>query len=174
MTTEYPRKSVGHILHYLRREHRIPETIAGTVTVGAGIINLHTKPFATYKYFEGIEAPLFRFQDKVFAQHRHITDGKVLQSNFHLSLSVHNTAGLVVTGWDATQDLRVFLKGMLTNLMTDPCYALHKDAGAFFQGGYQDAEDDEHGYIYVEFWKSAGAQAFVDYLNANFVRQLKA
>lgn len=173
MTTEYPRKSVGHILHYLR-ERGIPERIAGTVTVGAGVINLYKENFAVYKYFEGIEQPLFRFQDRTYGQHHHVTDGDKLISKFHLSLSNHNTAGLVVTGWDATQDLREFLRGMLTNWTSDERYAIHKDACAFFQGGSVDAPDDEHGFIYVEFWKSTGAQAFVDYLNANFVRQLKA
>lgn len=170
--SEYPRKSVGHILHHLRR-HGIPETIAGTVIVGAGVINYYTKPFATYKYFDGIEYPLFNFQDKVYAQHRHTTDGKTLKSNFHLSLTHHGTSGIVVYGWDATQSLREFLNGMLTNYMPSPCYAIHQAAGAFFQGGSQAVEDSEHGYIYIEFLKPQGAQAFVDYLNNNFTRELK-
>jgi hypothetical protein len=171
MTTEYARKTVGHILHHLR-ERGIPERIAGTVTVGAGVINLFQENFGVYKYFNGIEQPLFRFQDRVYGQHHHVVDGDYLISNFHLSLSVHNTAGLVVTGWDATQDLRAFLHRMFTNMMTDECYAIHKDAGAFFQGGSVEAPEDEHGFIYVEFWKPEKAQAFVDYLNKNFKRPL--
>lgn len=171
MSTEYPRKTVGHILHYLR-ERGIPERIAGTVTVGAGVINLYKENFAVYKYFQGIEQPLFRFQDQVYGQHHHTVDGDKLKSNFHLSLSNHNTAGLVVTDWDATQDLREFLHGMLTNLTTDERYQIHKDAGAFFQGGSVDVEDSEHGFIYVEFWKPQKAQVFIDYLNNNFTRKV--
>lgn len=169
----YPRKSVGHVLDYLRADG-IPEHIAGTVTVGNEVIKMHTQHFANYKYFEGIEQPLFRYQEQVYSQHRHVIENdNTLRSNFRLSLSNHNTPGIVVYGWDATQSLREFLRSMLTNWIEDPCYDLHKAAGAFFQGGYVDQEDNEHGFIYIEFWLPAGAQAFVDHLNKNFTRPLK-
>lgn len=173
MTTEYQRKTVGHILHHLR-ERGIPERIAGSVTVGAGVINLDQRNFAVYKYFNGIEQPLFRFQDRVYGQHQHVVEDGKLKSNFHLSLSVHGTAGLVVTGWDASNELRMFLLRMLTNNMTDECYSIHKNACAFFQGGSSVTEDSEHGFIYIEFWKPEKAQVFIDYLNKNFSRELKA
>lgn len=61
---------------------------------------------------------------------------------------------------------------MLTNWTTDERYKIHKDACAFFQGGSVDAEDSEHGFIFIEFWKPEKAQVFIDYLNNNFTRKV--
>lgn len=176
-TSQYPRNSLGHILAALR--HRgIPETIAGSVTAGNGMIRDHGELFANYKYFDGIEQPLFRFQNHVFDLHRHcIVDGedgkKKLEMHYHLSLGNNDLPSLIVHGWDASQDLRSFIEGtMLTIDMRYPGYKLTKDSGAFFQGGYNAEPDSENGWIFIEFWKPEGAQAWIDHLNANFKRQL--
>lgn len=176
MNTHYLRQSLGHVLHHLRAIG-IPETIAGSVTVGDGKINYGKDLFANYKYFDGIEEPLFRFQNIAYHNHRHcLTEDNKLKSNFHISLSIQNTPGLVVTGYDATQDLREFIfDTMLTNSMSAPGYKLKDESGAFFQGGYESQREDHDslmGYIFIEFWKPEGAKAFVEYMNQNFVRDL--
>lgn len=176
MNSQYPRNSLGHILDSLR-DLGIPETISGSVTVGDGKVNYTGETFAHYKYFDGIEQPLFRFSNIAYNQHRHIIDhDEKLKSNFHLSLSNQNTPGLIVTGFDASQNLRDFIKRtMLTSIMTEPGYKLKTESGAFFQGGAEDASPDHDpfmGYLFIEFWKSEGAQAFVDYINENFIREL--
>jgi hypothetical protein len=169
--SEYGVKTVGHILRSLR-DLGIPVTTTDSVIVGAGIIMLHDKPFALYKYFDGIEQPLFDFEDKSYHAHRHLINGDTLKSKFHLSLTHHRTAGLVVSGWDATHSLREFLNSMFTNDIRDPCYTLRQNSGAFFQAGISLVRDSESGYIFIEFSKPSGAQAFIDHLNSVFVRKI--
>ncbi len=179
MTQMYERRSIGHVLEALRALG-IPETIAGTVTVGGGEIKYHAEVFATYKYFDDIEQPLFNFKHPVYNQQKCVVnDGKPLtmRPSFRLTLSHHQTPGLIITGLLATQNLRQFIRGVMTNLSTDPCYEISQNAGAFFQGGYENANvdaDPQVGYIYIEFWKPSGAQKFVDYINDNFKYFLEA
>lgn len=84
---------------------------------------------------------------------------------FKYTMSIHNTFGFVIDGEHATPKLHAFLHRMLTNWTPDPCYKIHQEAGAFFQGG---AHDPDGGWFYIEFWRPGGVKAFMDYLNANY------
>lgn len=176
MDSKYPRQSLGHVLDELR-SLGITETIAGSVTVGDGKIYYTDEVFARYKYFDGIEQPLFRFSNSVYGQHRHIVNEQnELKSNFHLSLSNRDTPGLIVTGFDATQSLREYIsKVMFTSIDCWLAYKLRADSEAIFQIGSDTpapGHDPFMGYIFIEFQRPEGAQAFVDFINENFVRKL--
>ena len=162
-TGQYPRNSVGHILQTLR-DQGIPETVAGSVIVSQDTIMYGNQPFASFKYFPGIEQPLFRFQNEAYMRQRFIVgDDNVVKPLFRLTLSVHGTPAFEINGIDATPELHDLIRWqMLTNDTRQEGYKLSQDAAAFFQGGSEDREGQR---IYIEFWKPAGAQAWVDKLN---------
>jgi hypothetical protein len=172
----YPRKSLGHILQALR-DWGIPETIAGSVTVGMfdGDQNKRDRIFygnqllAEYKYFEGIEQPLFRWhmhQESYGAQPLEVQEDGSLKPKFRLSIGPHGNASLIFNGHEATPQLYQFLCGeCLVNYTNMPGYKLTQDSGAFFQGG---SGRPDGGWFYIEFWEPKGAQAFVDFVNENY------
>ena len=157
----------GHVLNALVAA-AVPVNIVDQLRFGKNEeILLNGVVFANYKYFPGIAKPLFRFQDEEYnAQGFLVEADGSLTAKFHLSLSVHGTADLVVAGVPATPELHDFLCGMLTNWTTDVRYEIHKAAGAFFQCGYGSPKGE---YFYIEFWRPSGAEAFVDYINDNYV-----
>ena len=120
----------------------------------------------TYQFFAGIEQPLFYFNDlELMKQKVEIVDG-IPHPQFRLNMYVHHSASLVVYGEHASEHLHTFIRAhALTNLMTHPGYQINKNAGAFFQGGHADPKGQ---FIYIEFWRPGGAQAFVDYVNKEY------
>lgn len=174
MNSQYPRGTLGHVLDALR-DWGIPEIIAGTVTFGKYSLTSSQQLyygenlFAEYKYFDGIEQPLFRWHMNAssYGTQRMVRqDDNTLKPAFRLSLGVHNNASLVIEGDEATPELHRFLLGeALTNWMDRPGYKLSKESGAFFQGG---SDNPEGKWFYIEFWEPQGAQAFVDFVNENF------
>lgn len=168
---KYDRGTTGHVLNalcHLKIPLIIVEALEFTGTDGK--LNWAGKEFVHYKYFDGIDQPLFYFQERKFNQQSMImNEDNSLKPDFHLSLTTNDSPGLIVTGPIATPELQEFIRGMLTNWTSDPCYKIHTDAGAFFQGG---SNDPNGGYIYIEFWKPAGAPAFVDYLNSHFIQPI--
>lgn len=179
-TSRYPKKSIGHVLDALRNPsvHNLNETIAGSVTVGSDYIHYQGKPFATYKYFQEIEQPLFRFAKHVFGQHMHTTeDGKTLKSNFHLGLSESGVPSLEVFGFDADKALYDFLERTIKSCqysMLDTPSGLVKNAGAVFSANFLPVNEEpkNSNRIIVLFHKPKGAQAFIDYVNENLVRPI--
>ncbi len=77
---------------------------------------------------------------------------------------VHDSPALVLNGREATPKMHAFLIRSLTNFMNDEAYNLHKQCCAFFQGGYNDPNG---GFFYIEFWKGAKAQPYIEWLNRN-------
>ena len=174
----YPRQSVGHVLQALR-DLGVPENIAGTVTLakndqtsGRDRIFYHDQLFAEYKYFEGIEQPLFCFHSgwRSFAQQKlELQEDGSLKPLFRLSLGIYGETSFVISGHDASPQLHKFIHiECLTNWIDRPGYKLTYESGAFFQAGHDDPNGE---YIYIEFWKPKGAQAFVDFINANYKPQ---
>ncbi len=166
---KYESGTSGHILNALCHQG-VPLHIVESVDLGREI-RYKDEFFARYKYFEGIEQPLFNFRDDSYNRQKFVAkqptkdDKHLVVPNFHLSLSSHDTPGFVISGDDATPELYGMLMRSLTNYTLDPWYAVHQAAGAFFQGG----SHDSHGrWFYIEFWKSAGAQAYIDKLNAEY------
>ena len=166
---DYPRKSIGHVIQALR-DWGFCEPVTGEVRIGDFMITLHGQPFAAYQYFDGIEQPLFRFASG--AQRHpwvHIGEG-VHRPNFRLTLGSHDLPSLEVSGVDACPSLHRYISStMLTSWMDQPGYALKNASGAFFQGGSHDETGER---IFIEFWKPAGAQAWVDFLNNTFTRKI--
>ena len=164
----YKKCSTGHVLNALCAMGVPVNTVENIRFGGQEQLLLNNEVFANYKYFPGIEQPLFRFQNKVFDQQRFIKlDNGFLKPDFHLSLSPQGTAGLIISGPLATPELHEFLCGMFTNRMPDIRYELHQTAGAFFQRGRPTQMDER---FYIEFWRPSGAEAFLDYINTNFVQ----
>jgi hypothetical protein len=162
----YPRSSIGDVLFHLRK-HGVPETIAGSVTVGDEQIKYGGKHFARYKYFDDIEQPLFNFVDGSYRQQPiMVEEGGTQKPMFRLSLGPHDNPSLIFEGHDATPELHDFIRSeCLTQWMDKPGYQISKDSGAFFQGGSHDRDGK---YIYIEFWIPRGAQTFVDFVNSNY------
>lgn len=149
-----------------------------------GVVKDGDERFATFKLFNGINKPLFYFQSQRIGQQTAIwdEDGK-LRPKFKLSLYVHDQAALIVRA-DREKNLftkelyefvNEFLGANISHVDEDSpdwmkrnheMYNLRQACGAFFQGGHG-GHDKE--WLYIEFWKPEGAQAFVDYINNNFV-----
>lgn len=179
----YPRHSSGAVLNALCSAS-VPLVIVERLTIGDGRVMDGSKEFARYKWFDGVTQPLFYFQSDTYGRQSALWgDDKKLRPKFHLSLHHHGNASLVIYKQREndlfTQELYDFIKGFIaanvshvTENSSDwvkknhEMYNIRQKAGAFFQGGYNSFEE---GFIYIEFWKPEGAQAFVDYVNENFV-----
>lgn len=160
----YERESPGHVLNTLCHMG-IPVSTVERCIAATGVVALDGAHYGTYKYLDGIEQPLFRFADTDMYPGLVIKlDLQKVSSTpeFRLSLSIHNTAGIIVSGQNATKYVHLAIMRSLTNIMAMPSYEIHKDAGAFFQGG---SNDPDGGWFYVELWKAAGAQAYADHLS---------
>lgn len=185
----YPRTSLGHILQALR-DWGIPETIAGSVTVGLFDSDQNKRDrvfyggqlFAEYKYLDGIEQPLFRWHQHALSygtQRLERQEDGSLKPKFRLSLGPHGHAALIIQGHEAVPELHAFLDKLcpvfpLKKMRDHPVPTEPVDAapfnvvmnsGACFQGGQKDPNGN---YFYIEFWRPEGAQAFVDYVNENY------
>ena len=172
----YNRGSVGHVLNCMYDVEKVPLMKVENVQIdfvqaGEGRIFSDGKVVGYFQYFDGIEQALFRWSDKSWwenysRQHMAVDDDGQFVPMFRLTLTVHNTPGFEISGDDATEELGNYLRyPMLTNVTDHECYELHKAAGAFFQGGSNNLKGE---WFMIEFWKPAGAQAWVDYLNKNY------
>lgn len=161
-----PRMSVGDVLNALCRIEQVPLSTVERFVVSGDTISIgEQKPAAGhYKYFDGIEQPLFMWTgERHYAKHHfQMNDNGEIIPMFRLSLGPHGNPAFIINGPDATSELHQALHRMLTNIITAEEYQIHKNAGAFFQGG-SDNPGGQH--FYMEFWRPEGAQAFIDHLN---------
>lgn len=161
----YERESGGHVLNHLCK-WGIPLHVVENLRLGN--LSVHSNNgelFAAYKYFEGIDQPLFRFRDKTYANLQS-------QNGFQLSLGPHENPSLYLYGLHKEESVLIHrvVRRCLTNVTSEKAYYLTKDAGAFFQGG---SNDPEGGFIYVEFWRPEGAEQWLHHFNEN-LRQARA
>jgi len=169
-------------------EEGVPLNIVERLTIMCdGTLKDGEETFACYKYFDGIDKPLFFFNSVNYGHQNavwHTVDGKeVLRPQLKLSLYLHNNASLVLykprDRSVFTEDLYDFIKRFMNanishvtesssewTKQNHQMYKIREDAGAFFQGG---SDSFHNGFLYIEFWKPKGAQAFVDYVNNTFV-----
>jgi hypothetical protein len=163
------RGTTGHVLNAMC-ECGVPLHIVEEVGFSNGSTLMYKgKEFCKYKYFDGIDQPLFRFETQSYNEQWMVADPetRTTRPKFRLGLSVQDTPGLTINGSDASVELHEFIRCQcLTNYMDAPGYNLSQESGAFFQGG---AHDPEGQWIFIEFWKPKGAQAFVDFINNNYV-----
>lgn len=165
----YEKGTSGHVLNALC-DYGVPLTVVENIQFNKGelfFIGATREHYGRYKYFDGIDRPLFSFQNQaLMAQPIVLQHDGTKKAKFRLNLSVHGTPGFIISGKDATPQLHAFIRyPVLTNMMTHECYKLHQAAGAFFQGGSNDPNGE---FIYLEFWKPEGAQAVVDYINEHY------
>lgn len=154
----YLRGTPGHVLNALHAS-KVPINVVDRLTVGQhNVLKQNGSEFAIYKYFDGIDRPLFRFQDQCY---QNVTDS----NNYYIPvIGPHDNPALILTGeYHADWTAWSTINEALSNDIRNPFYALHKDAGTFFQGGSDWIEGGW--YLYVEFWKPAGAQAWLDAFN---------
>lgn len=157
----YDRHTPGHILNNLRH-FGIPLHIVERVSVGQEVIKLNSKIFAMYRYFVGIEQPLFHLLNTGNGIYDNMCDPDT--GDYVLTLSSHSTPCMILKdAHDATPLTHSVIKKCLTNVMDDPFYKLTVESGAFFQGGSSEPEGQ---WFFVEFWKPQGAQAWLDGFNA--------
>lgn len=172
----YEHGSTGALLNACCEIERVPLQLVESFQIGNGKIFYRNAEVAAFRWMDEITNPLISWRSPDFRTYsrqvmmldKEPIDDKeqiVLRPKFRLTLSCHDMACFEISGRDAVPELFDFLKGMLTNLTTDPRYKIHTDAGAFFQGGYADPNGK---WFLIEFWKPAGAQAFIDYLNENY------
>jgi hypothetical protein len=165
----YERGSAGHVLNAMCK-CGVPIHIVEEVGFSNGPTLMYMgKEFCKYKYFDGIDQPLFRFENEAYNRQRMVVnpEARTRHPKFHLGLSIQDTPGLTIFGPEASVGLHEFIRFQcLSNDMRDPGYKLKNDSGAFFQGG---SERPEGEFIFIEFWKPKGAQAFVDFINNNYV-----
>jgi hypothetical protein len=151
-------------------KEEVQDVVNGIITTGKGNV------FGKYRYFSGIDNPLFYFNNPNYMKQPVAVDPETgsIKPMFRLNLSVHeDTAGLSVFGDIATPELHDFMRMML-NLngdVDDERYSLTMDSGATFQDGSKDREGKR---IHIVFWNSEGAQFFVDYVNKNYKVQKHA
>lgn len=171
----YERGTTGHVMNSLH-DMGIPiTTIERCTFVGNGLLVCDGKNFATYKYFDGIEQPLFRFEKQDIYPGLIFSGSskggqEITTPKFRLSLSVNGTPGIIVSGINATNNVHRAIQESLTNWTPDPAYDIHQDAGAFFQGGHGSPEGQ---WFFVEFWKPAGAEAYAEHLSKIYAKILQ-
>ena len=164
----YDRGTLGHVLNSLV-EYGISVRIVGDIKFGKdthngrNLLHYQGKEFGHYRYIDGIEQPLFYFQDPVYLSQTNY------YGNHQLVLYVHGSASLVMHKHPSPRIVHETIRRCLTNYMPDEFYKLQQDAGAFFQGGSENPDGD---FFYVEFWKPQGAQAWVDGFNRELQKRL--
>lgn len=156
----YPRASAEHLLEALRKLG-FNEVIVGTVTFdGGGKISRWGEPFATYKYFDGMEDPLFDFEVSTLNDQRFLINLPVVKAQFHLSLGSNGQPRFFIRGQRSTKILRTFLYDEMFNPKA-PGFSHTRNSGAVFVDG---TETDAN-IIELVFLKPKGAQGFIEYVN---------
>lgn len=184
----YNYATAGGVLNALCAEG-VPLNTVEHVTVSftgnhGGEIKDGDELFATFKVFPAMNRVLFMFRKHDYGQQTAMWgDDKKLHPKFKLCLYVHDQAGLIVRADREknlfTKELYEFINEFMgANISridegssdwmkrNHEMYKLRQACGAFFQGGHG-GHDKE--WLYIEFWKPEAAQAFVDYINENFV-----
>lgn len=78
----------------------------------------------------------------------------------------HGTPALQLE--NASPELHALLRRVVgCNWVNDPAYKVRNDAGAFFQGGSNLTE----GWALIEFWRPEGAQAFVNFIAKEWLKE---
>lgn len=81
-----------------------------------GRIFLNGKPFAVVRYFEGLDAPIFRFCDMLVAEHLAQSKKQHTTGDLQLCLSDNSLPGLVLYGDRFTPELRDTVRGLIQDV----------------------------------------------------------
>ena len=164
----YDHGAPGAVLNHLVRGENVPLSIVETLQIGNKVIMKGNEQVGMFKWFDGISTPCVLWQGefhKNYSKHKAVNKDGTVVPVFRPSLCSQMTPALEVSDEFATPALYYFLKGMLTNWMDDPRYTIHKEAGAFFQGGYDRPDDN---WFLIEFWNTRGVERFIEYVNEHY------
>jgi hypothetical protein len=178
-----PKRSIGYVLNAMVQygipEHTVKEIqdVVGDA-VGGSILTAKGDLFGEYRYFQGIEQPLFNFHDEKYMKQPVVADPEtgVVKPVFRLNLSAdEGAAALIVSDRFATSELYCFIKEMV-NIDADSAaykkYELTMNANAALSDNKY--FNSEGRCVHVVFWNPSEAQAFVDYINENYMVQKSA
>jgi hypothetical protein len=174
----YQKNTFGHILQALRLLG-LPESVTGEVILHAnGLIVLRGTPYASYKYFDSLDQPLFRFQYPGHYHHKFVRmPDNLMQVQFGLSLSPSGTPGFEIHGGAATQELWDLIVSMKDWTYGEDVQKLTQAANPIVLRRISATQDkyrtpyNQDG-ICVEFWNEAGAQAWLDKLSQEYTKIL--
>lgn len=173
-----PQGSVTDICHHLELLD-VPLHIVEMVTVGAstdmhgrmeGEVKYRGQSFATYKYCNGLDFPIFRFHGEYWKHYGRTKiyspdENGVSNAEFRLYLGPHNNPSLHLHGKEASPELWDFTMSFISaNHRDDPRYTLRQKAHCFFQGGSNDREGE---WIYIEMY-GEHAPEVIKYFSDNF------
>lgn len=134
------------------------------------IVDEHfSEQFADYKYFDGIESPLFRFANKVYRQKVKLV--KIDKKSFYkpvfsLSLSIQRTACLSIEGDYVTQELYNLVLKSFTDDSKNEWFNITRAAQARFTEGKNKPNEK---VILIEFLNPSKAQNYIDKLNKVYI-----
>lgn len=158
----------GALLNSLVRKENVPVNRVEHFRIGAADISEGSERVAFFKWFKGISTPCLQWvvpSARAYREPKVIVKNGISVPQFRPSLCVHGTPALEVDGEWATPALYYFLKGIFTNWMDDPRYTMHREAGAFFQGGYDRPNDN---WFLIEFLNTRGVERFIEYVNEHY------
>jgi len=153
----YKRGSGGHVLNALTHYGINLSLVENIILDSRNNLSYHGKHFGRWCYIDGIEQPLFNFVDPVYTS-------LCIDGNYQLTLGAHNNPTLIITtnkGNDSVKMCSV-INECFPSSPAEPFYNLKEEAGALFKNGSDKPAD---GRFYIEFWKPAGAQAFLNNFN---------
>lgn len=160
---DYGKHTPGHVLNALCH-FGIPVNRVEHLRLGNNTLTDNGEIYAHVQYFPELEQPLFRFADPII-------HGTKNDAGFQLTLSVSDAASFQIKGPWATRDVHEALaKGFNSRIQNANAQHVSVTAGAFFTtGSIRPSQKD----FVVEFWKPAGAQAWMDLFNDRYKQILR-
>jgi hypothetical protein len=168
------RGSVNHILNALNH-FGVPLGVTQGVQVGGEDITLNGQVVAKYRYFDGIDQPLFLVMDKHYMRNPVVVDPEtgISKPVFRLTFSPRGSPCMTVEeDINSVEFFEFYVKKLVTVGNLSLGSQLKVNSGAVMNE-YIDAYEQKK-YSCVEFWDHIHAQAFVDYVNENYTAPLKS
>lgn len=158
--------TAGAVLNACCSFERIPLRIVEDFKIGVGTIVYMEKLIARYRWFDGIDKPLFQWIDsdfQIYSQQKMILDEKDfngvkrkgLRPQFKLSLSPNMLPAFEIYGRDANPELLHFIQSHQSCVGT---IIISQNTIGMFNGVK----------YFVEFNDPEKAKSFIDYVNENY------
>lgn len=162
----YQKGTIGHILDAIKRVG-VPENITNILTLSDGLVYLHSRQFAEYKYFNDIKDPLFLFTNNVYnGQKFLVNEDSIIVPAFRLTLSDDGLPCFEIKGRNATEGLHSFLHELVSvDALDEEAIKVTSLSDAFFSVGY-DQPLGNHFKIIIG--NPAFANEFIEYINRNY------
>ena len=163
------RLTLSHLLNALCT-WGVPVAVVDKLSIqNADWLSYQGKCFAKFKYFDGVEQPLFFFMDPGYITHPFIvkTNGDVneMVPNYRLSLSDTNRAVLDIRGPDVTDSLKYKLRETLTPIDDHDWFPVSERAQAVMETGYDRTSGE---WVQVDFLMPVFAKEYLEKLNNEY------